>query len=329
MKGNLRLWVRLLGMLCLGLIFFFLFRELWVNWRALQRYSWKLNPSLAVGSFFLLTFSLFLLPWGLARVLVLLGHPLPYRRVCKILFSSLLAKYLPGGWWAFVGRAHFYSREGFNLSQASLAVLIETILVVTSGILVFSAFSQVPSVLLGDFQKALLILLGAICLALLHPYFLNPLLSLFGRILKKPVTLMEYPYYKMVYPFVIFSLFWVGMGGSFWLLCRSLVDIDLAQLPRMLSAFSLSWIIGFFSFLTPGGLGVREGALTLLLQPSFPLYAAAALSLLSRVWWICGEVLAWILSVGWERWAGIGSSTYSGEKRTRPGLMALPEKKKA
>ena len=293
--------MRILGFFCIGIIFLFLFRELWSNWTALKGYSWKWNWPLGLISFAALTGSLFFLPWGLKEVLALLGHPLPYFRTCKILFASLMAKYLPGGWWAFVGRAHFYRREGLTLPQASVAVLMETLLVVTSGILVFSLFSLYPASLAGGGQKAFWVLLGGGCLALLHPFFLNLLLVLVEKIFKKPVMTLHFPYRRIGYPFFIFFLFWLGMGGSFWILAGSLIGLKLALLPQMVSAFALSWILGFLSFITPGGLGVREGALTLLLTPSLPLYAAAALSLLSRIWWIGGEVLGLVVSLLWER----------------------------
>lgn len=111
------------------------------------------------------------------------------------------------------------------------------------------------------------------------------------------------------------------MGASLWLLCKSLTEANPSQLPQVISAFCLSWIIGFLSFLTPAGLGVREGALAFLLQPSFPLFAAAALALLSRVWWILGDVLAWILSIGWGRWVKVRGRNDPERKGIQMGIL--------
>ena len=294
-------WLRVVGFLCMVIILSFLGRELWGNWIALQAYSWKVNPSLALFSFASLTGSLFCLPWGLREVLALLGFRLPYWRVSKILFTSLMAKYLPGGWWAFVGKAFFYRQEGLSLSQASVAVLIETLQVVTSAIFLFSLLFSLSSSVVWGVPKFFFVILGALCLASIHPLFFNVFLRLAEKILKKSLISFDYPFRKIAYPFLIFFLFWVGMGTSFWVLARSILGIEISLLPRMASAFALSWILGFLTFITPGGLGVREGSLTLLLQPDIPLYAAAALALLSRIWWVGGEILALILSVLWVR----------------------------
>jgi uncharacterized membrane protein YbhN (UPF0104 family) len=132
----------------------------------------------------------------------------------------------------------------------------------------------------------------------------------------------------MAYPFAVFCCFWVGMGMSFWLLAAALTEVELSLLPQMIGAFTLSWAVGFFSFVTPGGLGVREGALTLLLKPFFPLYAAAALALLSRIWWLGGEILALVLSVLWERLSRGEDRAFSKTESTPSGLPSMPKEKR-
>ncbi len=312
----------------MAIILAFLGRELWGNWRALQAYPWKVNLSLALFSFAALTGSLFCLPWGLREVLALVGFRLPYWRVSKILFTSLMGKYLPGGCWVFVGRAFFYRQEGLNLSQASVAVLIETIQVVTSAVFVLALFFSLSSSGLWGVPKIFMVILGALCLASIHPLFLNVFLRLAEKILKKPIISFDYPYRKIAYPFLIFFLFWVGMGTSFWVLARSILGIEVSLFSLMVSAFALSWVLGFLSFITPGGLGVREGSLTLLMQPHIPLYAAAALALLSRIWWIGGEILGLIVSVLWERLRRREQQAISETRATDLGVPSMHDDKR-
>lgn len=328
MKGKAAIGLRALGMLGGGIIFLILCGELWSHWTALKGYSWKLSLPIGLLSFGALLGSLFLLPWGLKVVLALLGHPIPFFRMGKILFLSLMAKYLPGGWWTLVGRAHLYRQEGLTLAQASVAVFLETILIVTAGIFVFAIFSLGSSSFLWDLQKIFLIVLGSVCLFLIHPLFLNLLLSLAERIFKKPVTPLQYPYRKIAYPFFIFFLFWLGMGTSFWLLADSLLGLKLTALPRMVSAFALSWVLGFLSLVTPGGLGVREGALTLLLKPYLPFYTAVALGLLSRLWWMGGEILGLVISLLAERSFRGGFRILSRKERGKLALPSLPGEKR-
>ena len=54
----------------------------------------------------------------------------------------------------------------------------------------------------------------------------------------------------------------------------------------------MAWAIGFLVFLTPGGLGVREGALALLLAPFLPSPLPAVVALLARLWWTVAELIS-------------------------------------
>jgi uncharacterized membrane protein YbhN (UPF0104 family) len=49
--------------------------------------------------------------------------------------------------------------------------------------------------------------------------------------------------------------------------------------------------IGYVSFVTPSGLGFREGALAWMLAGFFPAPVAVALSLVTRLWTTAGELL--------------------------------------
>ena len=56
------------------------------------------------------------------------------------------------------------------------------------------------------------------------------------------------------------------------------------HVPNLVSAYTLAWITGSVAIFAPGGLGVREGVMTLLLSPILPVPLAIALSFITRVW---------------------------------------------
>jgi len=57
------------------------------------------------------------------------------------------------------------------------------------------------------------------------------------------------------------------------------------------ACFAFAWIVGFLSFLTPGGLGIREGLLSLLLSRYMPTPQATLVALLCRVWMLSAEIV--------------------------------------
>ena len=66
--------------------------------------------------------------------------------------------------------------------------------------------------------------------------------------------------------------------------CRLWPDAPLVALPICIGIYAFAWDIGFVSFVTPSGLGVREAAIIALFALALPLPAGLAtiLALLSR-----------------------------------------------
>lgn len=88
----------------------------------------------------------------------------------------------------------------------------------------------------------------------------------------------------------VYFVAWVIYGVSGVILTNTL-EIQTTQSGFVIaSGFVVSWLVGFLSMLTPGGLGVREATLVLLLQPSVPAPQAIALALFARATWTIIEI---------------------------------------
>ncbi len=57
------------------------------------------------------------------------------------------------------------------------------------------------------------------------------------------------------------------------------------------ACFAFAWIVGFLSFLTPGGFGIREGLLGILLANYMPALQATSVVLFCRVWMLSAEIV--------------------------------------
>lgn len=87
------------------------------------------------------------------------------------------------------------------------------------------------------------------------------------------------------------SLLWCCQGVAFFLFIRSLVPVQWADAGVLTASYAFAWIVGFLSFLTPGGLGVREGLLGVLLAHYMPTSQATLVALLCRLWMLSAEIL--------------------------------------
>ena len=94
---------------------------------------------------------------------------------------------------------------------------------------------------------------------------------------------------------------WVLLSLSFALLVISVTSLGWRDVPELSQVFLTSYIVGFVSLVTPGGLGIREGIMTLMLTPLAGAGPAAALAILSRLWVTVTEVIALLPAWWWYR----------------------------
>src|SRR4030065_238356 len=90
--------------------------------------------------------------------------------------------------------------------------------------------------------------------------------------------------------------YWVLKALGFFFLANSFYNFDYAWLKRFLGMYLFSWVLGFVAVFAPGGLGIREGSMTLFLKSYFPTGFAISLSLIGRVWITILELLLALLA---------------------------------
>ena len=90
--------------------------------------------------------------------------------------------------------------------------------------------------------------------------------------------------------FAVYVVFWCVCGLALWGLLRGTTAAPACPLWHLTSAFAVAWTAGFLSLVVPGGLGVREGTLLLLLRDYYPLEVAAALVVMARILWMACEL---------------------------------------
>ena len=96
---------------------------------------------------------------------------------------------------------------------------------------------------------------------------------------------------KLLLSLIVYLLLWVLLGAAFFLFIKSLCPISVSQLVVVTGIYAVAWSIGFLSVITPSGLGVREGVLSLLLTTVLPPATATLVALLARLWTLAAELL--------------------------------------
>lgn len=286
---------RILQALLIAVIFYFLARNLYINWNEILEYNWNVNYYFLVFSLVLSIVGAFLIALGWNLILRVLGGRLTYKKALKIFFITDLAKYIPGKVWTMVGKVYLCKKEGIPVARTSASVVIQPLIQVVSGLLIF-LLSLPFWTRTSDFVNNLyfffpLIPLG---LVLLHPAIMTKLLNFaLTKLKQKPIEL-RIKYRDVLLILLLWCGLWILAGVTYYSLIIAVHPFPISRLPVTMGIFAIA---GISQFLTPSGIGVLEGMLTLLLSLYFPVPVAILIALLARVWKTVTELLCVAITV--------------------------------
>ena len=241
--------------------------------------------------------------WVWTWILDLFQQSLGLAKGIRVYLITNIAKYLPGNVWHFYGRINAVSQKGGSLSAATFSVLLEPLLMAASALLIAILSTSLGfvktdlnfTIYLGQLLVLIAVLVG------IHPRILNPLLDRLSRSKQKlalgqKTELTTYPFSPFLgeIGFVLFR----GLGFIFAFM--ALQSIALSQIPSVISAFSIAWLLGLIVPGAPGGIGVFEAtAIALLDESQFPPATVLIVVALYRVISILAEaisaLIAWII----------------------------------
>ncbi|MHB1424021.1 MAG: lysylphosphatidylglycerol synthase transmembrane domain-containing protein [Gemmataceae bacterium] len=236
--------------------------------------------------------------WYWGRLLGHLGVRPPLGATLRAYYLGHLGKYIPGKAWALFLRTSLVSGHGVGPGLAALTSLYEVLVTMAGGVLVAAVLFAVLGAdagaglnattlrhLLwmeqpgeGGVQRSVVVLVSVLLLGAflvpLHPALFNRLArrmtkSNDGVTSSNPVAHIRFVY--LLEGLAFSSVGWFFLGASFAAALRGIVgadwplfDVRTARLPAIMG---LSYVIGFIVLIAPGGIGVREFMLTLLLTP--------------------------------------------------------------
>lgn len=280
---------------------YFLGRSLATNWQTLQAADIQIDWGRMLLSLVILLAAFALFPLGTLICFRGLGVRLTYPQAYYGYHASQLGKYLPGRIWIIPGRAVALKRHGVDPLIAGASALIDMYVLIAAGVLVYLPSLFQP----GQGSMKQLGLLGLLlCLPLLlslvFPKLLNRLFSLILGWVGRGELDIQFAWYHFAGMLMTYLMLWTLSGVGLFLLADSFSPLALGDLTQVIGAMGFSWVLGTVSFLTPAGLGVREGAMGLLMGSLIPAPLPALLAILSRFWWTLADFgsigLAFVLS---------------------------------
>ena len=271
-----------------------------VNWEA---------ASLAVAavSVTLVVLTIGISGWIWACLLRDNGVFVPWKKTQSIFAVAQFGKYLPGNVGQYVGRVFLAREAGIPVLVTAGTMLMEFLWItgVAAGlglvaVLLFvdaSSFGWYLNV--GPFEIVLLV-----SFAVIMPWvgirLINAYLPGIARRLSVGERIPEPRLRTALLVAALFGVCFVIMGLILKLQAQWLFDVTDGSLLELTCLFAVAWITGFLTPGVPGGLGVREAMMLLLLSPVVGSGAAVGLGVTLRITTTLGDAVAFLVGIVWR-----------------------------
>ena len=283
---------------------------LWRQWSSAAdaRVRLRFDPAwLALASVIVLaTYALLIETWR--RVLAALGAPVAFAPAAVVWFVSNLGKYVPGKIWQLSAMTVMIGSHGVSVSAAGASAAVITIANIATGFAIVLLTSAATVRQLSGGIAAVVLVTVALLVALLATPLLARHWNQLARRLGREQLSVNIPLRAVWVAVGGCALSWLLYGLAFQYLVRSLIGDTRAPLMAYVTANTASYLLGYLAIFAPGGIGVREVALSAILVPLRIATAqqAVLITVASRLWLTVLEITPSLLALA--RAAGIRQS---------------------
>ena len=260
---------------------------------------------LASAAFVLTAYALLIWTW-LYVVAAFAGRTLPFGAGARIWFVSNLGKYIPGKVWQIVQMGLMSTEQGIDAVSSTAAAVVNAGVNVAMGLAVgvvagAPIFDHVLESRGLAWVSRTAAALAVICVLLL-PVILPWAFRFANRRFGVGPTIDGAPTSAIVVSAVANVIAWFLYGAAFKCLIMGLLGAAPASYLDYTAAFAISYVVGYLFLLSPGGLGVREGTLMIVMIAGGMATnsEAGAISVASRLWLVVIEVLPALLFLAYR-----------------------------
>lgn len=298
MKNHRKSLVRkIISIIVVAAIFYFLLGNLFANYQKLSEHRFEIVYSRLIISFVLLLFVFLFNPLAWMRILNEMKEEMDFQKAFSIFYVSQLGKYVPGKVWTYIGQVYLAEREGIPKERTLISSVLFQLI---SGVTTVYVF--VISLLFWEKLNLALTILAFLCfsvscLILLRLGLLDWMINLVLNRLLRRKTVVKIGANTVIYAVSVLMLSWMAYGVAYYYFVNSFYPIDVTSSISFTGIYAISWLIGYLSFITPGGLGIREGVQVYLLNLFLPLPISIIISLACRIWLTVGEISVALISL--------------------------------
>lgn len=241
------------------------------------------------------------IPWK-NIIEILTTKKISFKDITLIFCKSNILKYIPGNVFQYVGRNELAVKMKLSHVDVAVSTALDIILNVVSVFLISVilyypglkiwldtyGFSEFQFIIATLFILAILFCITAI---FFKEKVMNYLKKFKVFINRKNLTVMV----LCILYYMILGMF---TGILYIIVLTEIIGVSVyfEQVNIVIGAFLLSWLLGFIMIGAPAGIGIREGAMTLLAGSIIPVESVLLSMVIYRIITIIGDVAALIFS---------------------------------
>ncbi len=269
-----------------------------------RAYHWSLRPWLLALAVLIGVVDLLLMGGVWARLFRRTGGDARLVDAVRVWVVTNFGRYIPGKVWQLGGLAAYMKGTGDSGAAALVSALAFQVIALATGAAV--ALSTLGVAWAGANGNGLpaLVTLAAILLIGLRPRVIHWTAGHIGRWLGESDLTLDLDAGDIARAAAGMLFAWILYGVGFLVLLKGVgIAAEISQLPVVTGIFAASYVVGYLVLLAPGGLVVREGAMTGLLVEllGLALGVAAAVAIMARIWVLVTELVALALVLAWRK----------------------------
>ena len=215
--------------------------------------------------------------------------PISFAGSARLLFVGQMIRHVPGRFWGIVyqvseAQSHRRATAIIAANVEYMAVTMSFSALVPLVILLHLRIGPAPAVIVA--AAGLLTVAAAIRYQVITRVLIAAGARLPRRIAEKAKTFRPergYRWDEVALILLIMSSSWLSYVLAWQALGKAFPAATDENMLLLCAAYTIAWIIGFLSLVTPSGIGVREAAF-LVLAPSDGLASLAVLAIIVRFW---------------------------------------------
>ncbi len=263
------------------------------------KYYW-IFVILALSIFFAMIVILYAAAWKYV-ILIFSNIKIKLKELIIVYLKANIAKYLPGNVFHFAGRHLFLRNKGISDKSLILSnsfeiiyLIFMSLIIILSGI-IFKIIN-IPGYVLKKINIYYLLAIVIIISLLIIIYFLYKFFK------KEAIKIKHFFKWRNLYYFFIITalylLIFILTGSILYFIFTILLiyNFNFFDFSYVLCTFALGWVLGYVVPGAPGGLGIRETVLIIMLTPKFSSNSALLASIILRIITIVGDVIAFFFA---------------------------------